>query len=119
MRVKKASFNHLVFICLGLQYLLMHFFSAGEAIVITTIELIIFMIYTVCSLIGLFVRGKRVAGETLSGMAAFFFSVLWTVSFFSHFQKESYPEALTLINSLGVSTALLVLLTEFIVIAKA
>lgn len=52
MRVNKVSFNQLVFICLGIQYMLMHLFSAGEAIVITSIELVIYMIFTVVGLVG-------------------------------------------------------------------
>lgn len=119
MRVNKVSFNQSVFICLGIQYLLMHLFSAGEAIVITSIELVIYMIYTVVGLVGLFVRSRRVNSEAVSGMSSLFFSVLWTVSLFSQFRKESYPDALTVINSLGVSTALLVLLAEFIILVRA
>lgn len=119
MRVNKVSFNQSVFICLGIQYLLMNLFSAGEAIVITSIELVIYMIYTVVGLVGLFVRSRRVNSEAVSGMSSLFFSVLWTVSLFSQFRKESYPDALTVINSLGVSTALLVLLAEFIILVRA
>lgn len=119
MRVSKVSFNQLVFICLGFQYLLMHLFSAGEAIVITSIELVIYMIFTVVGLVGLFMRSRKVDSEARSGLVSLFFSVLWTVSLCSQFRKESYPNALTIINSLGVSTALLVLLAEFIVLIRA
>lgn len=119
MRVNKVSFNQLVFICLGIQYMLMHLFSAGEAIVITSIELVIYMIFTVVGLVGLFMRSRKVDSQAISGLVSLFFSVLWMVSLFSQFRKESYPDALTVINSLGVFTALLVLLAEFIIIAKA
>ncbi|AIQ75351.1 MULTISPECIES: hypothetical protein [Paenibacillus] len=119
MRVKRLSFNQLVFICLGFQYLLMRLFSAGEAIVITSIELVIYIVYTVATLAGLFLRSRRIDSEAVSGLSSLFFSVLWTVSLFSQFRKESYPNALTIINSLGVSSAVIVMLTQFIILAKA
>ncbi|MEK4461485.1 hypothetical protein MHI32_20135 [Paenibacillus sp. FSL H7-0690] len=119
MRVKRLSFNQLVFICLGFQYLLMRLFSTGEAIVITSIELVIYIVYTVATLAGLFLRSRRIDSEAVSGLSSLFFSVLWTVSLFSQFRKESYPNALTIINSLGVSSAVIVMLTQFIILAKA
>lgn len=119
MRVNKVTFNQFVLMGLGIQYVLMHLFSAGEAIVITSVELVIYITYTVVGLFGMFVKCRKLDGEAVSGMASLFFSVLWTVSLFSQFRKESYPDALTVINSLGVSTALLVLLTEFIILVRA
>lgn len=119
MNLNKVSFNQLVFLCLGIQYALMHFFSSEEAIVITTAELIIYSIYTATSLAIFFYKSRRVNVEAVTGMASLFFSVLWTVALFSHFQMESYPYTLTIINSLGVFTAVLVLLSEFIIKARA
>ncbi|MFC6650196.1 hypothetical protein ACFTAO_27945 [Paenibacillus rhizoplanae] len=44
--------------------------------------------------------------------------MLWTVSLCSQFRKENYPDALTIINSLGVSAAGLILLTEIVILFK-
>lgn len=119
MSLKKVSFNQLVFLCLGIQYALMHLFSSGEAIVITSIELVIYSVYTMISLALFFYKSRRVNVESVTGMASLFFSVLWTVALVSQFQKENYPDALIVINVLGVFTAVLVLLSEFIIQARA
>ncbi len=119
MSLKKVSFNQLVFLCLGIQYALMHLFSSEEAIVITSAELIVYSIYTATGLGVFFYKSRRVNVEAVTGMASLFFSVLWTVALFSQFQMESYPNALTVINSLGVFTAVLIMLSEFIIHAKA
>ncbi|WNS44704.1 hypothetical protein [Paenibacillus sp. MMS20-IR301] len=119
MSLHKVSFNLIVFMALGIQYALMHLFSAGEVIVISTGELIIYMLFTFAGLGRFFQRRRDVLKEQGCGYTGLFFSVLWTVSLCSQFRKESYPEALTIINSLGVSAAGLVLLTEIIVLFKA
>ncbi|MBT2289218.1 hypothetical protein J7E73_08740 [Paenibacillus albidus] len=119
MSLNKVSFNLLVFIGLGIQYAFMHLFSAGEALVISSAELIVYMLFTLAGLGKFFHRRKRALDEPGCGSAGLFFSVLWTVSLCSQFRKESYPDALTVINSLGVSTAGLVLLVEIIVLFKA
>ncbi|CAM4520588.1 hypothetical protein [Paenibacillus typhae] len=118
MSLSKASFNLLVFMGLSMQYALMHLFSAGEIIVISTAELVIYMLFTFAGLGSFFKRRRRALAEQGCGSAGLFFTVLWTVSLCSQFRKESYPEALTLINSFGVSAAGLVLLTEIIVLFK-
>ncbi|MBP2110640.1 hypothetical protein J2Z70_000780 [Paenibacillus silagei] len=118
MRVNKVSFNMLVIMGFSIQYALMHLFSAGEVIAISTAELIIYMAFTFAGLGRFFRRRRQVLNEHGCGSAGLFFSVLWTVSLCSQFRKESYPDALTIINSLGVSAAGLVLLTEIIILLK-
>ncbi|AIQ47965.1 hypothetical protein R70723_20185 [Paenibacillus sp. FSL R7-0273] len=118
MSLPKVSFNLLVFMGLCIQYTLMHLFSAGEIIAISTAELVIYMLFTFAGLGTFFSRRRRALAEQGCGSVGLFFTVLWTVSLCSQFRKESYPEALTLINSFGVSAAGLVLLTEIIVLFK-
>lgn len=119
MSLNKVSFNLLVFMGFGIQYALMHLFSAGEVIVISSGELIIYMLFTFAGLGKFFLSRRRALNERGCGETGLFFSVLWTVSLCSQFRKESYPDALTVINSLGVSAAGLVLVVEIIVLLKA
>lgn len=119
MSLDKVSFSRLVFLCLAIQYALMHWFSSGEAIVITSIELIIYIAYTFVSLVLFFYKSRRVNIEAFTGMFSLFFSVVWTVALISQFHKESYPDALTVINSVGIFTAILMLFVEFIKLARA
>lgn len=114
----KISFNMLVFIGFSLQYALMHLLSAGEVIVISSAELILYMVLTFAGLGRFFRRRRRLLNERGCGSTGLFFSVLWTVSLCSQFRKENYPDALTIINSLGVSAAGLILITEIIVLFK-
>lgn len=119
MSLDKVSFSRLVFLCLAIQYALMHWFSSGEAIIITSIELIIYIAYTFVSLVLLFHKSRCVNVEAFTGMFSLFFSVVWTVSLISHFHMESYPNALTVINSVGIFTAMVMLFVEFIKLARA
>lgn len=119
MSLTKDSFNLFVFMGLGIQYALMHLFSAGEVIAISAGELIIYMVFTFTGLGTFFQRRRQTLNERGCGESGLFFSVLWTVSLCSQFRKESYPDALTIINSLGLSAAGLVLLTEIIILLKA
>lgn len=118
MSVPKVSFNMLVFIGFSLQYAMMHLLSAGEVIVISSAELIIYMVLTFAGLGRYFRRRRQVLTERGCGATGLFFSVLWTVSLCSQFRKENYPDALTVINSLGVSAAGLILLTEIVILFK-
>lgn len=63
MSVPKVSFNMLVFIGFSLQYALMHLLSAGEVIVISSAELIIYMLLTFAGLGRFFRRRRRVLNE--------------------------------------------------------
>ncbi|MFC3746053.1 hypothetical protein [Paenibacillus sp. GCM10012306] len=119
MHLKRIPFNLLVFLGLGLQYSMLHVLSPGPTLVITNLELVIYIAYTVIGLAGFFYKSRRVRSEDVSSMAALFFGVLWTVAITSHFRKESYTEVLTLMNSLGIFTAGLILLTELIILFRA
>lgn len=119
MSLNKVSFNLLVIMGFSIQYALMHLLSAGEVIAISTAELIFYIVLTFAGLGRFFQRRRKVLCEQGCGFIGLFFSVLWTVSLCSQFRKEHYPDALTVINSLGVSAAGLVLLTEIIILFKA
>lgn len=119
MSLHKVSFNMLVIMGFSIQYALMHLFSAGEVIAISSAELIIYMVFTFAGLGRFFQRRRQVLNEQGCGSAGLFFSVLWTVSLCSQFRKENYPDALTIINSLGVSAAGLILITEIVILFKA
>ncbi|WP_405114354.1 hypothetical protein MHH28_09760 [Paenibacillus sp. FSL K6-1217] len=118
MSTHKMSFNMLVFTGFSLQYALMHLLSAGEVIVISSAELILYMVLTFAGLGRFFRRRRQLLNERGCGSTGLFFSVLWTVSLCSQFRKENYPDALTVINSLGLSAAGLILITEIIVLFK-
>ncbi|MFF2014529.1 hypothetical protein [Paenibacillus sp. NPDC058177] len=119
MHLKKIPFNLLVFLGLGLQYSLLHVLPSGPTPTITTLELVIYIAYTIIGLAGFFYKSRKVRTEDISGMAALFFGVLWTVAITSHFRKESYTEVLTLVHSVGIFTAGLILLTELIILFRA
>jgi hypothetical protein len=119
MYLSKVSFNLLVFLGLGIQYSLLHVLPSGPTLAITTLELVIYIVYTATGLAGFFCKSRKVRSEDISGMAALFFSVLWTVAICSHFRKETYTEALTLINSIGIFTAGLILLAELVILIRA
>lgn len=72
MSVPKVSFNMLVFIGFSLQYALMHLLSAGEVIVISSAELIIYMLLTFAGLGRFFRRRRRVLNERGCGSTGLF-----------------------------------------------
>lgn len=80
MSIHKVSFNMLVIMGFSIQYALMHLFSAGEVIAISSAELIIYMAFTFAGLGRFFRRRRQVLNEQGCGSAGLFFSVLWTVS---------------------------------------
>lgn len=111
---KKISFNTWLFMILGLQYALMHLFAFKLPDAVTMSEIIVFLVYTLAEIFMFIYRGRRAAVGAVSGMIPLFFSVLWTVALFSHFQSEVYQAELTVINSLGMFTAYFTLFVEYI-----
>lgn len=76
LSVPKVSFNMLVFIGFSLQYALMHLLSAGEVIVISSAELIIYMLLTFAGLGRFFRRRRRVLNERGCGSTGLFQRVM-------------------------------------------
>lgn len=72
MRLHKVSFNLLVFMGLCIQYALMHLFSAGEIIAISTAELVIYMLLTFAGLGTFFSRRRRALAQQGCGSVALF-----------------------------------------------
>lgn len=116
---KQLSFNAFVFLGLGFQYALMHLFAWGDTIAITEMELVCYIVYSAAGLTGFIYKSRRTVAESVSAMVPLFYSVLWTVALCSHFYKESYPATFTLMISMGLFSALLALVLEIRVIAKA
>lgn len=116
--LRKVPFNAWLFGLLAVQYVLMHLFSLDIPASVTEIELVLFIVYTAAEIFMFIYRGRRTTGGAVDGMVPLFFLVLWTVSLFSMLQRESYPAALTAINSLGVFTAFFMLSVEYIFLIK-
>lgn len=72
MSVPKVSFNMLVFIGFSLQYAMMHLLSAGEVIVISSAELILYMVLTCAGLGRYFRRRRQVLNERGCGATGLF-----------------------------------------------
>lgn len=115
---RKISFNTWLFLILALQYALMHLFSLGLPASITSFELVVFIVYTISQIMSFFYKGKRATSGSVSGLVPLFFSVLWTVAFFSHLQREACPVMLIVMISLGMFTALFMLMSEYIFLIK-
>lgn len=72
MSLHKVSFNMLVIMGFSIQYALMHLFSAGEVIAISSAELIIYMVFTFAGLGRFFQRRRQVLNEHGCGSAGLF-----------------------------------------------
>lgn len=116
---RTLRFNLFIFLALAVQYSLLHILPSGTELIVSAVELGFFLGYTVLMAGGIVYKSVRVNRAKVSGLAALFFSVLWAVALASHFQKESYTSELTLICTVGISTAVLILLTEFIILCRA
>jgi len=116
--LKKVSFNWWMFLVLAVQYVLMHLFTMEFPLLISELELAIFVVYTIMEFAGFIYKGRRAPVGAISGMIPLFFAVLWTVALFSRLQRESYPMMHTVINSLGMITAFLILFVEYIFLIK-
>lgn len=72
MSLHKVSFNMLVIMGFSIQYALMHLFSAGEVLAISSAELIIYMVFTFAGLGRFFQRRRQVLNEQGCGSAGLF-----------------------------------------------
>lgn len=72
MSTHKMSFNMLVFTGFSLQYALMHLLSAGEVIVISSAELILYMVLTFAGLGRFFRRRRQLLNERGCGSTGLF-----------------------------------------------